>query len=99
MASRWTSDARSRWCYSHDRLARALLTAMAPRRSRPPVVEAIARMCPVVLTLALAAGCGGKQAPAPPENVELRAVPPSELRSVADFEVYRDPGNRSRALF
>jgi hypothetical protein len=51
----------------------------------------------LLLALALAA-CGGKQPPAT-DNVELRHVGDTELRTVADFEVIRDRGARSRALF
>lgn len=46
----------------------------------------------------LVAGCGGKQAPAS-ESVELRQVPPNELRGVSEFDLIRDRPDRSRALF
>ena len=51
------------------------------------------------LALALA-GCGGKQAhPPPSHDAALRAVGPTELRSVRDFDVIGDRTTRSRALF
>jgi hypothetical protein len=51
----------------------------------------------LILVLAVA-GCGGKQSQAA-DNIELRQVASNELRAVSDFDVIRDRGNRSRALF
>ena len=52
-----------------------------------------------VLFVLAVAGCGGKQQPPTVDRGALRAVGPSELRTVADFDVVGDRGARSRALF
>lgn len=54
-----------------------------------------------LLLVIAVAGCGGKQSPPPgaEPSFELRDVPPTELRAVADFDVIRDRATRSRALF
>jgi hypothetical protein len=51
-----------------------------------------------MLLLLLVAACGGKQAP-PAESGTLRAVQPTELHAVNEFDVIRDRSARSKALF
>lgn len=52
-----------------------------------------------LLCLAALISCGPKGATSPPVPVELRPVAANELHAVSDFEMIKDRGARSRALF